>query len=58
MGSKESKRRPKEMVERDLMGYNDRKEHPKTSKYLKTDVVLGIILIVVILYCIYLYLNS
>ena len=41
-----------------------RKEHPKTTneqdwkEITKTDVVLGIILIVVILYCIYLYLMT
>ena len=53
-----------EQKEREQHSEQYRKEHPKTTneqdwkEITKTDVVLGIILIVVILYCIYLYLNS
>mgnify|MGYP003641962778 CR=1 FL=1 len=53
-----------EQKEREQHSEQYRKEHPKTTneqdwkEITKTDVVLGIILIVVILYCIYLYLMT
>ena len=55
---------PEEIREREQHIAQYRKEHPKTTneqdwkEITKTDVVLGIILIVVILYCIYLYLMT